>query len=148
MSLPWDTAPGVVRQSGAAEPGDRAALSHAEAGVAETGTLVLLSGSGNPTSLAFLSETHIVVIAEQTIVGCYEDAFDMVRSQLGGAPLPRALNLVGGASRTGDIGGRIVMGAHGPRRLAVIIYPSDAPARWSSDGRGPSAGRGTPGDSA
>jgi L-lactate dehydrogenase complex protein LldG len=31
------------------------------------------------------------------------------------------LNFITGASRTGDIGGRIVMGAHGPRRLAVVL---------------------------
>ncbi len=44
----------------------------------------------------------------------------MVLAENGGT-MPRTLNLVTGASRTGDIGGRIVMGAHGPRRLAVFL---------------------------
>ena len=44
----------------------------------------------------------------------------MVLAENGGT-MPRTLNLVTGASRTGDIGGRIVMGAHGPRRVAVFL---------------------------
>ncbi len=101
-----------------------ASLSLALAGVAETGTILLASGAENPTSLAFLPETHLVALARGDIVGCYEEAFERVRAAFGARALPRSLNLVTGPSRTGDIGGRIVTGAHGPRRLAVIIYES------------------------
>jgi L-lactate dehydrogenase complex protein LldG len=121
-ALPWERADGLVRLEGAAQADDKAALSHAIAGVAETGTLVLVSGAENPTSLAFLPEIHIVALARGSIVGSYEEAFGMVRARLGRGAMPRALNLISGASRTGDIGGRIVMGAHGPRTLCVIIY--------------------------
>jgi L-lactate dehydrogenase complex protein LldG len=38
--------------------------------------------------------------------------------------MPRSLNLISGPSRTGDIGGRIVLGAHGPRRLCIVIVGS------------------------
>ena len=120
--LPWDSAPTLKRATGCAEADDTASLSHALAGVAETGTLVLASGADNPTSLAFLVDTHIIAVAEDAIVGCYEEAFDKMRATEGKGRMPRALNLISGASRTGDIGGRIVLGAHGPRRLAVIIY--------------------------
>lgn len=99
-----------------------AALTHAYAGVAETGTLVLSSGPANPASLAFLPELHIVALARSTIVSSFEDAFARLSANIAPDRLPRAINLVSGASRTGDIGGRIVMGAHGPRRLAVMIY--------------------------
>ncbi len=121
-ALPWEKSGGLVRLDGVAQAGDKAALSHAMAGVAETGTLVLASGAENPTSLAFLPEIHMVALARGSIVGSYEEAFDMVRSRFGRGVMPRALNLISGASRTGDIGGRIVMGAHGPRTLCVIIY--------------------------
>jgi L-lactate dehydrogenase complex protein LldG len=84
-------------------------------------TLVLASGPHNPVTLAFVPDTHLVVVSGETIVPGYEQAAELVRAEMGGNGLPRTLNLVTGASRTGDIGGRIVMGAHGPRRLAVIL---------------------------
>jgi L-lactate dehydrogenase complex protein LldG len=121
-ALPWERSSGLVRVEGPADADDKAALSHALAGVAETGTLVLVSGAENPTSLSFLPEIHIVAVTRGSIVGSYEEAFDLVRSRMGRAMMPRALNLISGASRTGDIGGRIVMGAHGPRTLCVVIY--------------------------
>jgi len=99
-----------------------AALSHAFAGVAETGTLVLASGAASPASLAFLPETHLVALAETDIVASFEKAFAKLRADVGASRVPRAVNMISGASRTGDIGGKIVKGAHGPRRLAVFIY--------------------------
>jgi L-lactate dehydrogenase complex protein LldG len=118
-SLSWTGE--LARDFGVALPNDTAGLSRALAGVAETGTLVLASGADNPTTLALLPETHLVVVRRETIVGSYEDAVALISAELGSEALPHALNLVSGASRTGDIGGRIVVGAHGPRRLAVIL---------------------------
>lgn len=115
-ALPWQDAPDLALLHGAAQPFDTAGLSVAAAGVAETGTLVLASGPDNPVTLAFLPEVHLVVLRAETIVASYEEACD----RLAGA-LPRTLNLVSGPSRTGDIGGKLVMGAHGPRRLAVFL---------------------------
>jgi L-lactate dehydrogenase complex protein LldG len=121
-ALPWRTIPQLVVDEGAAREGDTVGLSRAVAGVAETGTLALASGADNPVTLGFVPDTHIVVLRADTIVGSYEAASSLVRAAADGA-MPRTLNLVTGASRTGDIGGKIVMGAHGPRRLAVILLP-------------------------
>jgi L-lactate dehydrogenase complex protein LldG len=99
-----------------------AALSHAAAAVSETGTLVLISGAANPASLAFLPELHLVALDRASIVASFEQAFRRIAEQAGSHRFPRAINLVSAASRTGDIGGKIVKGAHGPRRLAVILY--------------------------
>jgi L-lactate dehydrogenase complex protein LldG len=121
-ALPWlDAGDRTLAADGPANAEDQVGLSRAIAGVAETGTLVLASGPDNPVTLAFLPETHIVVLAKADIVGSYEDAIVLLEAQLGPGEMPRTLNFVTGASRTGDIGGRIVMGAHGPRRLAVVI---------------------------
>lgn len=106
--------------SGAATDSDRVALSRAIAGIAETGTLLLASGSGDPMTLALLPETHVVVLERTSIVGTFEEALATLRALYGSA-LPRSVNFISGASRTGDIGGRIVNGAHGPRRLAVLV---------------------------
>jgi L-lactate dehydrogenase complex protein LldG len=119
--LDWSGAPGLERRVGRAEPGDEVALSHALAGIAETGTLAIASGADNPVTLNFLPETHIVVVEEADIVGPYEDALQRVRDRFGAGRMPRTVNLISGPSRTGDIGGKIVMGAHGPRRMCVVI---------------------------
>jgi L-lactate dehydrogenase complex protein LldG len=121
--LPWESASSLVVDIGAAQDGDTVGLSRAVAGAAETGTLVLASGADNPVTLGFLPDTHIVVLRADTVVGSYEEACAMVLAETGGA-MPRTLNLITGASRTGDIGGKIVMGAHGPRRLAVVLLGS------------------------
>jgi L-lactate dehydrogenase complex protein LldG len=120
--LPWHTASSLAPSTGPAEPADEVGLSHAVAGIAETGTLVLASGAANPTTLAFLPKTHFVGVNRTSIVGALEEAFDAVRAELGRHTMPRSLNLISGPSRTGDIGGRLVMGAHGPQRLIVIVY--------------------------
>lgn len=120
-ALPWSEATPLELVKGPAAPADTAGLSHAQAGIAETGTLVLASGADNPVTLAFLPETHVIVVAEDDIVGSLEDGFDLVRARFGGGRLPRTINFVSGPSRTADIGGRLVVGAHGPRRLAVVV---------------------------
>ena len=119
--MPWSKEPALTRDSGAATAGDDVGLARAVAGVAETGTLIMASGVANPVTLNYLPETHIVVLKASEIDGNYEAAFDRVRAKLGRGTMPRTLNFISGPSRTADIGGRLVVGAHGPRRLCVII---------------------------
>jgi L-lactate dehydrogenase complex protein LldG len=120
-ALPWREAWDIERSFGAADPRDRASLSRAAAGAAETGTLFLLSGPDNPTTLNFLPECHTVLIGASDIFGSYEEAWDRIRALSGAGTLPRSVNLVSGPSRTADIEQTIVRGAHGPRRLHVLI---------------------------
>jgi L-lactate dehydrogenase complex protein LldG len=122
--VPWDREPALERRTGRAEGADTTGLSHAVAGVAETGTLVLTSGSYNPTTLNFLPETHLVVVREGHIVGAYEDMWAALRHTHGEGRMPRAVNFVSGPSRTADIEQQLVMGAHGPRRMLVMIVKS------------------------
>jgi L-lactate dehydrogenase complex protein LldG len=120
-SLPWAREPGLTLNKGAASPSDDVGLSHATACVAETGTLVMASGADNPVTINFLPENHIVVVQSRDVVGPYEDAWQKIRARFGKSSMPRTVNMISGPSRTGDIGGRLVMGAHGPRRLCVIV---------------------------
>jgi L-lactate dehydrogenase complex protein LldG len=120
-ALPWETAPTLQRRIGRAEPHDRAALSRAVTAAAETGTLVLVSGADNPTTLAFLPETHFILVRADDVVGSYEEAFDRLRAIYGEGNLPRTVNLISGPSRTADIEQTIVRGAHGPKRLHVVV---------------------------
>jgi L-lactate dehydrogenase complex protein LldG len=119
--LAWSREPALTVRHGRAEPSDEVGVTHALAGVAETGTLVLASGADNPVTVTFLPETSVVVLSAADLVGPYEEAFDRVRAKLGRGTMPRTLNLVSGPSRTADVGGRLVTGAHGPRRLCVVL---------------------------
>ena len=87
--------------------------------IAETGTLMLLSGAETYASAALLPETHIAVIPVSRIVRSMEDAFTLAKTERGG--LPRATNFISGPSRTGDIEQTIVLGAHGPYRVHLIL---------------------------
>ncbi len=119
--LPWDKTPALDRQHGHAGGEDAVGLSRATAAAAETGTLFLVSGPDNPTSVNFLPDTHIALVRAADVVGPYEDAWDRLRAAYGEGALPRTVNLISGPSRTADIEQTIVMGAHGPRRLHVIL---------------------------
>jgi len=121
IAMDWSAAPSLDVATGHADPADEVGVSHAIAAVAETGTLVVTSGPDNPVTLNFLPETHVIVMRESDLVGPYEDAFARVRQRFGNGAMPRTINMLTGPSRTGDIGGRIVLGAHGPRRMAVVI---------------------------
>jgi L-lactate dehydrogenase complex protein LldG len=119
--LDWSREPSLTICRGRASPSDEVGLARAVAGVAETGTLVLASGPDNPVTVNFLPETSIVIVRASDLVGPYEAAFDRLRGASGRGAMPRTLNLISGPSRTADVGGRLVTGAHGPRRLCVVI---------------------------
>ena len=61
------------------------------------------------------------------IVGPYEDAWDLLRREIGG--MPRNVMLVTGPSRSADIEQTLELGAHGPRRLHVVLIEDDPAAR-------------------
>ena len=106
---------------GGAEPSDRIGLTGALAGIAETGTLMLATGPMQPMTLALLVEAHIVVLPRAAIVGGYEEAMERFRAGGGVHVLPRAVTFVTGPSRSADIEQKIQYGAHGPRRLHIIV---------------------------
>jgi len=117
----WSKTPHLERKIGPAAETDAVGLAAAFAGIAETGTLMLTSGAANPTTNNFLPETHIVVVPGSRMMGSYEDGWDALRRSLDGGEMPRTVNYVSGPSRTGDIEQKLLLGAHGPRRLHVII---------------------------
>jgi L-lactate dehydrogenase complex protein LldG len=99
---------------------DLSGLSHAFAGVSETGTLLLTSGPENPTTINFLPENHVVLVEASDIEANYEAAFARLRKKDGGA-MPRTVNMITGPSRSADIEQTLILGAHGPVRLHIVV---------------------------
>jgi L-lactate dehydrogenase complex protein LldG len=118
--LPWgDTTLKV--ETGPSAGADVSAVSHALGGVAETGTLVLVSGEANPSTLNFLPDNHIVVLDARDILADYESLWGKVRGAFGKGEMPRTVNWITGPSRSADIEQTLLHGAHGPRRLHIVI---------------------------
>lgn len=119
-AMPWEETSLTVGR-GRSHGEDLNAVSHAFGAVAESGTLALVSGPDNPTTLNFLPDTHVVVVAAQDIAGDYETVLDNVRRSAGKGHMSRTVNFVTGPSRSADIEQTLILGAHGPRRLHIIV---------------------------
>lgn len=119
-ALDWASAPMLEISAGASDGSDPASLTMPFAAIAETGTLMLVSGATSPVTLAFLPETHFVLMRKDQITGTLEAAFDRLRAAHGNA-MPRAINFVTGPSRSADIEQTLQMGAHGPKRLHILL---------------------------
>jgi L-lactate dehydrogenase complex protein LldF len=100
----------------AADPLLRAGVTGAVAAIAETGTLLITSGSGQPLSASLLPEIHIAIVQSSDILWSVEEAFR--RKDLTNAS---AAVLITGPSRTADIEMTLTIGVHGPRQLLVYI---------------------------
>lgn len=126
-AAPWsDETMLSIRRGTPGEP-DQVSITSAPAAVAETGTLCMFSGPDHPATLNFIPETHVVVLPADRVVKSYEDMWDIVRAQAGdgasgrdGLP-PRTVNMITGPSRSGDIEQTLLLGAHGPRRLHIVL---------------------------
>jgi L-lactate dehydrogenase complex protein LldG len=119
-AMPWaDTTLAIAH--GPSEGGDLNAVSHAFGGVAESGTLVMVSGSENPSTLNFLPDNHIIVVSAKDIASDYESVWSRVRRAFGKGGMPRTVNWITGPSRSGDIEQTMLLGAHGPRRVHVVV---------------------------
>lgn len=116
--LDWASA-GLAIEARPTTGEDRLGVTGTFCAIAETGTLVVLAGADTPTATTLLPDTHVAVVRAERIVSGMEEAFALVRSERG--RLPRAVNLISGPSRTGDIEQTIVLGAHGPFRVHILV---------------------------
>ncbi|MFN4311564.1 MAG: lactate utilization protein C [Ferrovibrio sp.] len=132
QTLPWDQRPMLQVEYGGGRSQDLVSVTPAFAAIAETGTLMLHSSSTTPTTLHFVPDHHIVVLKSSQVTGTMEEAFQRLRDKLGAGDKtaaenwPRTVNFVTGPSRTADIEGVPVLGAHGPRRLHIVLIEDGA----------------------
>jgi L-lactate dehydrogenase complex protein LldG len=117
-ALEWAAA-GLAVEARGARDADMVGITGCFCAVAETGTLMMCSSPDTPAAVSLLPETHIAVVHAKRIVAYMEGAWNLARKELG--TLPRAVNFISGPSRTGDIEQTIVLGAHGPYRVHLVI---------------------------
>jgi L-lactate dehydrogenase complex protein LldG len=116
--LDW-LAAGVQIEVRPARDADLVGITGTYCAIAETGTLVTLSGAQTPGTVSLLPETHIAIVSAARIVRGMEEAWKLMRQER--ARLPRAVNFISGPSRTADIEQTVSLGAHGPYRVHVIL---------------------------
>ncbi|MDP3242290.1 MAG: lactate utilization protein [Reyranella sp.] len=117
----WASQKMLSIRRGRGQGSDQVSVTGAFAAIAETGTVVMASGPDHPVSLNLLPDTHVVVLREADIVGGYEDVWGRLRARYGKDLMPRTVNTITGPSRTGDIEQTIELGAHGPRRMHILV---------------------------
>ncbi len=119
--LEWSSA-GLQIQARPAHGQDLVGITGAFCAIAETGTLMTLSGAETQASASLLPETHFAIVQTARIVATMEDSWDLLRKEQ--QRLPRAINFISGPSRTADIEQTVTLGAHGPYRVVVVLLSS------------------------
>ena len=115
-ALDWQGLPHV--QFGPARAGSLYGVTTCFAAIAETGSIVMVSGADHAVTQTFLPDCHLVVLRPRQVVARPEAVWPLVRAL---PSVPRAVNFNTGPSRTGDIEQTIEIGAHGPRAMHVLI---------------------------
>jgi len=124
-ALPWRDR-GLLPRFGGAAATDRIAVSYARQGIAESGTLVLWTNRDNPALNNLLCDAQLVIVDRDDLRASLDDLWldpglsrDPELSNSG--VRPRGIMLVSGPSSTADIAMKLVLGAHGPGALHVVI---------------------------
>ena len=100
---PWDAAIGV---------------SEAFSAAAEAGAVALVQAAGAPRRTSLLPPTHVVVVRTERIRDTYQEMVDDIAAL---DPAPTGVQLISGASRSGDIESAMIHGMHGPRHVSLVI---------------------------
>jgi len=117
-ALDW-RAVGLEVAARAARDSDLVGITGAYCAIAETGTLMTVTGPGTPATVSLLPETHIAIVSAARIVRGMEEAWQLMRDEL--KQPPRAVSFISGPSRTADIEQTVTLGAHGPYRVHIVV---------------------------
>ena len=99
-----------------------AGLTECESLVAQTGSVCITGPSSGGRVLSVLPPHHIVVASRSQIVPDLTAAYEHLAAKYKDA-YPSFISFITGPSRTGDIERILVLGAHGPKRLTVLLLP-------------------------
>jgi L-lactate dehydrogenase complex protein LldG len=117
-NLHW-TGAGLSVEARAARESDLIGITGVFCAIAETGTLMLLSGPRTPAVTSLVVETHVALVPAERVVAGMEGGWRLLRAEH--PSMPRAVNFVSGPSRTADIEQTVTLGAHGPYRVHIVL---------------------------
>jgi L-lactate utilization protein LutC len=111
-----------IRIAAPDDSGVRVGITGADAGLAGTGSVVLISGAGKYRQVSLLPELHVAVMRADAIMAGMEDWIAQQRIT-GLDEFRRAANIVivTGPSKTADIAQELILGAHGPKEIHIIL---------------------------
>lgn len=108
---------------------DPMALEHCDAGitgcdalVAQTGSVLVSTPSAGGRALSVLPPHHVVIAQRNQMVPDLAAALEVARRRYT-PKWPSFLSFITGPSRTGDIERILVLGAHGPKKLTILLLP-------------------------
>lgn len=97
-----------------------AGITTCEALISQTGSILVSSATCGGRGLSILPHVHVVIATVDQIVPTLGDALHQAKERHAGR-MPSMLSFITGPSRTGDIERILVLGAHGPKELIVIL---------------------------
>ena len=97
-----------------------AGITACDALIAQTGTILLTATSAGGRTLSVLPPHHVVLATRDQLLPDLSSAYEILAQKYGSA-LPSFVTLITGPSRTGDIERILVLGAHGPKKLTVVL---------------------------
>jgi L-lactate utilization protein LutB len=98
------------------DPSIRVGITGALAGIADTGSLVLVGGEGHPLTASLLPDVHIAILRESDLVPTLSDVLGRGEIRTASSTV-----IITGPSRTGDIEMALTIGVHGPKELHVFL---------------------------
>lgn len=99
-------------------------LTSCEALVARTGSVLVSAATASGRRLSIYPDQHLVLARPSQVVNEIGEALRVIQGRYGAA-LPSMVSLTSGPSRTADIEKTLVLGAHGPRRIALFLLEDD-----------------------
>lgn len=99
-----------------------AGLTECELLVAQTGSVCVTGPSSGGRVLSVLPPHHVVIARRSQLVADLTEAYATLAAKYRAA-YPSMISFITGPSRTGDIERILVLGAHGPKRLTILLLP-------------------------
>ena len=99
-----------------------AGFTECECLVAQTGSVCVTAPSSGGRALSVLPPHHIVIARQSQVVPDLTAAYELLAAKYRGT-YPSFISFITGPSRTGDIERILVLGAHGPKKLTVLLVP-------------------------
>ncbi|QGJ69832.1 L-lactate dehydrogenase complex protein LldG [Planctomycetales bacterium 10988] len=106
-------------------------ITECEALIAQTGSVLITSQSSGGRVLSILPPHHVVIAERWQMLPDLAAGYELLKKRYGGN-YPSLISFITGPSRTGDIERILVLGAHGPRKLTVLLDESatEPPEDW------------------